>query len=153
MKKFPVSVALAKGTYLFTSGIVAADTKGNVVSPGDHYAQARFCYDLLRDTLKSGGTSINDIVDMICFNQDARGMDDSVNAWCNEVVEGMPVKEATSYTAIAMTGLYKLGMVGAYRAIADFSPGPRIATNLPRVHWHKERIAGADRKKEGRAQR
>jgi len=150
MKKFPMSAACAKGTYLFTSGIVAADTKGNVVSPGDHYAQARFCYDLLRDTLKSGGTSINDIVDMICFNQDARGMDDSVNAWCNEVVEGMPVKEVTSYTAIGMTGLYKLGMVGAYRAIADFSPGPRIATNLPSVHWHKERIAGAARKKEGR---
>ena len=77
-------------------------------------------------------------------------MDDAVNCWCNEVVNGLPINRVTSYTAIAMTGFHKLGMVGAYRAIADFSPGPRIATNLPSVHWHKERIAGAAKKKGGR---
>jgi len=145
-----MSAACAKGDYLFTSGIVAADAAGAVVSPGDHYAQARVCYDRLRDALKAGGAGIDDVVDMICFNQDARGMDDSVNCWCNEVVAGLPVNQATSYTAIAMTGFYKLGMVGAYRAIADFSAGPRIATNLPSVHWHKDRIAGAAKKQKGR---
>ena len=150
MNKLPMSAACIKGDYLFTSGIVSADAAGNVISPGDHYAQARVCYDRLRDTLKAGGAGLDDVVDMICFNQDARGMDDGVNCWCNEVVDGLPVNRVTSYTAIAMTGFHKLGMVGAYRAIADFSPGPRIATNLPSVHWHKERIAGAAKKKGGR---
>ena len=150
MNKLPMSAACTKGNYLFTSGIVSADAAGNVVSPGDHYAQARVCYDRLRDTLKASGTSLDDVIDMICFNQDARGMDDAVNCWCNEVVQDLPVKGVTSYTAIAMTGFYKIGMVGVYRAIADFSPGPRIATNIPSVHWYKERIAGAAKKKEGR---
>ncbi len=150
MKKLPMSAACAKGDYLFTSGIVAADAAGNVVSPGQHYAQARTCYDRLRDALKAGGAGLDDVVDMICFNQDARGMDDAVNCWCNEVVEGLPVNRATSYTCIAMTGFHKIGMVGVYRAIADFSQGPRVATNLPSVHWHKQPVAGAAKQKEGR---
>ena len=150
MNKLPMSAACVKGDYLFTSGIVSADAAGNVVSPGEHYAQARVCYDRLRDALKAGGAGLDDVVDMICFNQDARGMDDAVNCWCNEVVDGLPVNRVTSYTAIAMTGFHKIGMVGVYRAIADFSEGPRIATNLPSVHWHKERIAGAAKKKGGR---
>ena len=150
MKKLPMSAACAKGDYLFTSGIVAADAAGNVISPGDHYAQARVCYDRLRDTLKAGGAGLDDVVDMICFNQDARGMDAAVDAWCNEVVADLPVDQVTSYTAIAMTGMYKIGMVGAYRAIVDFSEGPRVARNIPSVHWYKERIAGAAKKKKGR---
>ena len=150
MNKLPMSAACIKGEYLFTSGIVSADAAGNVVSPGDHYAQARVCYDRLRDTLKVGGADLDDLVDMICFNQDARGMDDAVNCWCNEVVNHVPVNGVTSYTAIAMTGFHKIGMVGAYRAIADFSPGPRVAKNIPSVHWYKERIAGAAKQKEGR---
>lgn len=150
MKKLPMSAACRKGDYLFTSGMVSADAEGKVISPGDHYAQARVCYDRLRDTLKAGGASLDDVVDMICFNQDARGMDDAVDCWCNEVVADLPVNQVTSYTAIGMTGFHKLGMVGVYRAIADFSEGPRVATNIPSVHWYGERIAGAAKKKEGR---
>jgi enamine deaminase RidA (YjgF/YER057c/UK114 family) len=150
MNKLPMSAACRKGDYLFTSGMVSTDAAGNVVSAGDHYAQARNAYDNLKDALKAGGGGIENIVDMICFNQDARGMDDAVNCWCNEVVPGLSVDQVTSYTAIAMTGFHKLGMVGVYRAIADFSAGPRIATNIPSVHWYKERIAGAAKMKEGR---
>jgi len=150
MKKLPMSAVCRKGDYLFTSGMVSTDAAGKVVSSGDHYAQARNAYDNLKDALKAGGGGIENIVDMICFNQDARGMDDAVNCWCNEVVHGLPVNQATSYTAIAMTGFHKLGMVGVYRAIGDFSGGPRVATNLPSVHWCKERIAGAAKMKQGR---
>ena len=150
MKELPLSAACRKGDYLFTSGIVAADDRGAVVAAGDHMAQARFCYDRLKDAMRAGGGSLDDIVDMICFNHDARGMDAAVDTWCNETVAGLPIGEATSYTAIAMTGLHRLGQVGCYRAIADFSAGPRVAANLPSVHWHKQRISGASRKKGGR---
>lgn len=150
MKGLPLSAACRKGDYLFTSGIVAADDRGAVVAPGDHMAQARFCYDRLKDVMRAAGGSLDDVVDMICFNHDARGMDAAVDTWCNEAVAGLPVTEATSYTAIGMTGLHRAGQVGCYRAIADFSTGPRVAVNLPSVHWHKQRISGATRKKHGR---
>jgi enamine deaminase RidA (YjgF/YER057c/UK114 family) len=150
MRGLPMSGACRKGDYLFTSGLVSADSKGNVVSPGEHMAQARFCYDRLKEVLAAGGGGIENIVDMIAFNHDARGMDASVDAWCNGIIEGMPLGEVTSYTAIAMAGLLQQGQVGAYRAIADFSDGPRIAKNMPSVHWHKERIAGAAKMSGGR---
>ena len=117
---------------------------------GEHMAQARFCYDRLKEVLAAGGGGIENIVDMIAFNHDARGMDASVDAWCNGIIEGMPLGDVTSYTAIAMAGLLQQGQVGAYRAIADFSDGPRIAKNMPSVHWHKERIAGAAKMSGGR---
>ena len=150
MADLPISAACRKGDYLFTSGILAADDRGAVVAPADHMAQARFCYDRLKDVMRAAGGSLDDIVDMICFNHDARGMDAAVDTWCNETVAGLPIGEATSYTAIGMTGLYRLGQVGCYRAIADFSEGPRVAHNLPSVHWHAQRISGASRKKGGR---
>ncbi len=150
MKGLPLSAACRKGNYLFTSGLLAADDGGAVVAPAHHMAQARFCYDRLKDVMTAAGGSLDDIVDMICFNHDARGMDAAVDSWCNETVEGLPVERATSYTAIAVTGLHRLGQVGCYRAIADFSPGPRVAHNLPSVHWHDQRISGASRKQGGR---
>ena len=150
MEGLPMSAACRKGATLFTSGIVAADDKGAVVAPADHMAQARFCYDRLKDVMQAAGGSLDDIVDMICFNHDARGMDAAVDTWCNETVAGLPIGEATSYTAIGMTGLHRLGQVGCYRAIADFSEGPRVAHNLPSIHWHDQRISGASRKAGGR---
>ena len=150
MDGLPVSAACRKGDYLFTSGIVAADEGGKVVAPADHFAQARFCYDRLKDVMRAAGGSLDDIVDMIGFNHDARGMDAAVGTWCNETVEGLPIGEVTSYTAIGMTGFHRMGQVGCYRAIADFSEGPRVAHNLPSVHWHDQRISGASRKAQGR---
>lgn len=150
MRDLPISAAVKKGHYIFTSGLVAADRRGLPVSPGDHFAQARFVYDRLKEVMAAAGSSIDDIVDMIAFNHDVRGMDASVDTWCNEVVPDLPVDQGTSYTAIAMTGLWRMGMVGAYRAIADLHAGPRIARNLPSIHWNGQRITGASRKTGGR---
>ena len=89
MQGLPLSPACRKGDYLFTSGIVGADDAGAVVAPADHMAQARFCYDRLKDVMRAAGGSLDDIVDMICFNHDARGMDAAVDTWCNETVAGI----------------------------------------------------------------
>lgn len=150
LRDLPMSGACRKGHYMFVSGQVAADPSGNVIAPSDHTAQALFAYERIAELMALGGGSIDDIIDMIGFNQDARGMDDAVNNWCHEVVTDVALENVASYTAIGTPGLYKLGMVGSYRAIADFSEGPRVATNLPSVHWHKERISGATKKKGGR---
>jgi enamine deaminase RidA (YjgF/YER057c/UK114 family) len=150
LRALPVSAGCRKGDYMFVSGILASDAKGAVVKPSHHDEQARHAYARLKEVMAAGGGSLDDIIDMIAFNQDARGMDASVDTWCNEIVPSIAIETATSYTAIATTGLYRLGHVGVYRAIADFSPGPRVATNLPSVHWHEQRISGASKKKGGR---
>ena len=49
-----------------------------------------------------------------------------------------------------MTGLHRMGQVGCYRAIADFSAGPRVVHNLSSIHWQDQRISGASRKMNGR---
>ncbi len=150
MKGLPMSAACKKGGYVFTSGLLAAKADGGVVAPADHMAQARFCYDHLKQIMAQAGGSLDDIVDMIAFNHDARGMDASVDTWCNETIPGVAVKECSAYTAIAVTGLHRMGQVGCYRAVADLSESPRVATNLPSVHWYKQRIAGASKKRDGR---
>ena len=150
LNALPVSAGCRKGDYMFVSGILSSDAAGKVLNPSEHEMQARNAYARLAEVMAAAGGSLDDIIDMIAFNQDARGMDASVDTWCNETVAGLPIEQATSYTAIATTGLYRLGHVGVYRAIADFSPGPRVAHNLPSVHWHEQRISGASRKKGGR---
>jgi enamine deaminase RidA (YjgF/YER057c/UK114 family) len=135
---------------MFVSGQLAADADGQVIAPSQHLAQARHAYARIEELLALAGGSTADVIDMICFNQDVRGMDASVDTWCNEVADGFAIENVNAYTAIATTGLYKLGQVGSYRAIADFSAGPRIATNLPSVHWHAQRISGATKKAGGR---
>ncbi len=146
----PISAGCRKGDYMFVSGILSSDAAGKVLDPSQHDKQARTAYARLKEILSAGGGSLDDIVDMIAFNQDARGMDASVDIWCNEIIPEKPINTVTAYTAIATTGLYRLGHVGAYRAIADFNPSPRVAANIPSVHWHEQRIGGASKKKNGR---
>ncbi len=150
MDGLPMSAAAGRGDYLFTSGLVAADRTGRAVCAGDHFAQARYVYDRLKEVMAAAGSSLDDIVDIIAFNHDARGMDAAVDTWCNEVLFDLPVEQGPAYTAIAMTGLMRIGMVGAYRFVADRSAGPRIATNLPSIHWNGQRNSGATRKAGGR---
>lgn len=150
LRALPISGACRKGDYMFVSGQLAADADGQVIAPSEHAAQARHAYARIDELLALAGGSSGDVIDMICFNQDVRGMDAAVDIWCNEVSDGVAIENANAYTAIATTGLYRLGQVGSYRAIADFSAGPRVATNLPTVHWHTQRISGATKKAGGR---
>lgn len=150
MNGLPMSAAAGRGDYLFTSGLVAADRRGLPVSPGDHFAQARYVYDRLKEVMAAAGSSLDDIVDIIAFNHDARGMDAAVDTWTKEIVHDVPVEQCPAYTAIGMTGLWRMGLVGAYRFVADRSAGPRIAVNLPSIHWYGDRNSGATRKTGGR---
>jgi enamine deaminase RidA (YjgF/YER057c/UK114 family) len=150
MDGLPMSAACRKGDIMVTSGLLALDPAGMVVAPGEHYAQVRYCYDRLKEVIAAGGGQLNDVIDVICFNHDFRGMEATVSTWCAEIVPNIATAQANAYTLIATTGLMRHGLVGAYRAILDLSDGPRVATNLPSVHWHAEPIAGATRKKGGR---
>lgn len=150
LRDLPMSGGCRKGEVLFVSGQVGADAEGRVIAPGDHAAQARYAYDRIKEIVHMAGGTMDDVIDLLAFHQDARGMDAAVAVWLAEVMADTPVDAATAVTTIGTPGLYKLGMLGSYRAIADFSPGPRLAKTPPSIWWHELAISGGTKKEGGR---
>ena len=147
-RELPMSAGCKKGELIFVAGQVAADAEGNVTVPGDHAAQARFSYNRIREIIEHFGGDWNDIVDVITFNQDARGMVPAA-AVQREYFDHIDRSEVPAWTAIGMTGFYKLGMLSSWRAIADLSAGPRIAKTPDSIWWKIDPISGGTRKSGG----
>ena len=108
-KNLPVSAGCKKGDLMFISGQVAADADGMIVTPGDHAGQARFAFNRFREIVEMAGGKMEDIIDLICFSRDPRGMIPVCDTWCNEFVNDLPFDEIAAYTAIGTTGLYDPG--------------------------------------------
>ncbi len=147
-RDLPMSAGCKKGELIFVAGQVAADAAGNVTGPGDDAAQARSCYDRMREIIEHFGGDWNDIIDVITFNQDARGMVPSADVQ-REYFEHIDRAEVPAWTAIGMTGFYKPGMLSSWRAIADLRAGPRIANTLDSIWWKIDPISGGTRKTGG----
>jgi enamine deaminase RidA (YjgF/YER057c/UK114 family) len=139
-----------KDDLLFVSGQVGADADGYVTTPGDHAGQARYAINRIREIVEMAGGTMEDVIDLLAFHQDVRGMDPAVDVWCREVVDDIPFETAAAVTTIGTQGLYKLGMLGAFRAIADLSPGKRVAKTPPSIWWHILPISGGTRKAGGK---
>jgi len=149
LRQFPMAGGCKKGDLLFVSGQMAADADGFITTPGDHAAQARYAINRIREIVGMASASMDDVIDMIAFNRDARGMDAAVDTWIEEVVANVHPTNSPTVTTIGTTGLYRLGLLGAYRVIADLSPGPRIAKTPPSIWWHDLPIAGGSKKEGG----
>ena len=121
-----------------------------IVTPGDHAGQARFAFNRFREIVEMAGGKMEDIIDLICFSRDPRGMIPVCDTWCNEFVNDLPFDEIAAYTAIGTTGLYDPGMMSANRAIVDFSPGKRIAKTPASIWWKITPISGGSKKEGGR---
>jgi enamine deaminase RidA (YjgF/YER057c/UK114 family) len=135
---------------VFLSGQLAADADGNIVAPGDHGAQARFSANRLKETVEALGGRIEDVVDLFTLNHDVRSMDPVNNMWFSEIVKDTPLSEVSAVTCIGMTGLMKFGATSAMRAVADLSPGKRIARTPPSIWWKVQPISGGTKKEKGR---
>ncbi|MFQ5912695.1 MAG: Rid family hydrolase [Nitrospinota bacterium] len=149
-KNYPMSAGCKKGNLLFISGQVAADADGMIVTPGDHSGQARFAFNRFREIVAMAGGTMGDIIDLICFSRDPRGQVPVCDTWCNEFVNELPFDEVPALTAIGTTGLYQYGMMGAHRAIADLSPGKRVAKTPASIWWKITPISGGTKKEGGR---
>lgn len=149
LRQYPVSAGCRKGDYIFVSSQVAADADGLLIAPGNHAAQARYCYNRLREVVEALGGSVDDVTDMITFHQDARGMEAAVGVWTDEFVNDRPFSEVAAVTAIGMPMLPQLGMLTACRAIADLSDGGRVAKTPPSIWWKVMAIAGGAKKSGG----
>lgn len=149
-RDYPVSAGCKKGELLFISGQVAADADGMIVTPGDHAGQARFAFNRFREIVEMAGGELGDIIDLICFSRDPRGMIPVCDTWCNEFVNDLPFEEIAALTAIGTTGLYHHDMMGTHRAIADLTPGRRVAKTPASIWWKITPISGGSKKEGGR---
>lgn len=53
--------ALRAGNMIFVTGTAPVTADGKVFAPGDAYAQARRCFDTIRDALASLGATMGDV--------------------------------------------------------------------------------------------
>ncbi|HEX5582856.1 RidA family protein [Gaiella sp.] len=148
----PVSGGCRKGDLLFVSAQSAIDPDGNVLFAGDHCAQARASYQGILDIVDMAGGSVDDILDFTSFHQDLRGAEATfTDVYMPEVLKGeLSDERAPSTSHVGTPGLEKPGQLGAFRAVADLSPGMRTAFT-PELNWWKGvlPLAGGVRKENG----
>lgn len=149
----PVSGGCRKGDLLFVSAQSAVDPNGNVLYPGDHCAQARASYQGILEIVDMAGGSVDDILDFTSFHQDLRGAEATfTDVYMPEVLAGeLSDARAPSTSHVGTPGLEKPGQLGAFRAVADLSPGQRTAFT-PELNWWKNvlPLAGGVKKEAGR---
>lgn len=148
-RDLPISAGCKKGELVFVSGQVAADADGYLTTPGDHAAQTRFAFNRIREIVGHFGGSLADVVDLLSFHQDPRGMVPAGDVQAATFAD-IPLPEAPAWTAIGVPGLYRLGMLASWRAIADLSPGARVARTPASIWWKIFPISGGTRKEGGR---
>lgn len=56
------AVDIGDSQLIFTTGQIALDKNGNVLSPGDAAKQAEFIYESLQNILEKAGASLDDVV-------------------------------------------------------------------------------------------
>lgn len=150
--KRPASGGCRKGDLLFVSAQSAIDPDGNVLYPGDHCAQARASYQGILDVVAMAGGSVDDVLDFTSFHQDLRGAEATfTDVYMPEVLRGeRSDARAPSTSHVGTPGLEKPGQLGAFRAVADLSPGQRTAFT-PELNWWKNvlPLAGGVKKENG----
>lgn len=149
-RSYPMSAGCRKGDLIFLAGQMGADADGYIVAPGDHAAQARFSYNRIKETVEFLGGTTDDIIDLISFNHDVRGMDPTNDTWFSEVCKKTPLTEVAAVTCIGMTGLMKFGATSSIRAVADITAGKRIARTPASIWWKVQQISGGTMKKGGK---
>jgi aminoacrylate peracid reductase len=147
----PASGGCKKGELLFVSAQSATDADGNVLYLGDHCGQARHAYASMLEIVEMAGGSVDDIIDFTSFHQDIRGAEATLlEVYGAEVLSSIPSEQVASTSHIGTPGLERVGMLGCYRAIADLTPGPRIASTPDNIWWKEVLpVAGGAKKKDG----
>jgi enamine deaminase RidA (YjgF/YER057c/UK114 family) len=74
------SRAVAVGNHLYVSGTTAANEQGEIVSPGDVYAQAHFILERIRAVLEKAGFRMADVVQTRMYLTDISRWSDAAKA-------------------------------------------------------------------------
>ncbi len=143
----PASAVCRKGDLAFVSGQLALAPDGAVLERGSHAGQASEGLRQVASLAGLAGGSLDDLVDMVSFHHDPRGMGAVAEAW-GEAFAGVEPSAAAPLTTIGVPGLHERGLIGQYRAILDLSPGARLG-RVPESVWWKEMAISGVTKKEG----
>lgn len=94
------SAAIRSGDFLFVSGHVGSHSDGS--PEPDFEAQVRLAFANLQATLKAGGCTLDDIVDVTTFHTNPEKQFDTVLAVKNEVFSAAPYP---TWTALGVSWL------------------------------------------------
>jgi enamine deaminase RidA (YjgF/YER057c/UK114 family) len=151
---YPMAAAARKGNLLFIGGQTAAEPDGTIEQPLDHCRQARRCYERMTEILELEGGSIDDVIDFTSFHLDIRGAIPTLEeVYMVDVIGPVPHDRAATTSHVGATGLLRPDLLGAYGAIADLDPSPRVGCTPETITWNdngRYPIAGASRKQGGR---
>jgi enamine deaminase RidA (YjgF/YER057c/UK114 family) len=110
----PWSAGCRHGALVAVAGQFGTDTDGNVVMPGHHDGQARNALNRVREICSLLGAGLEDVVDFWSFHHDPRGIEA-----CLEVATQEFFPELPTWTAAGAPALYRFGMLGQFRALAE----------------------------------
>jgi enamine deaminase RidA (YjgF/YER057c/UK114 family) len=147
---YPVSAACGKGELVFVSGQCATGGGGSVAAPGDHAEQARIAFAKIAALAEHHGGSLADVIDVLSFHHDPRGMTQTNAVFEEEVFGGVAPSQSAALTTIGSPGLLVPGALCQYRALLDLSPGDRVARTPESVWWNALPVSGVTRKPSGR---
>jgi enamine deaminase RidA (YjgF/YER057c/UK114 family) len=99
----PVSGATKKehGHLLCVAGEVSMDMDGQIVSPGDPVAQARYAFNRIKEVIGMAGGTMDNVVDIISFHKDVRAID-AIRSVSREYFQGT----SPAWTAVGYPGGY-----------------------------------------------
>lgn len=122
----PWSAGCRRGSLLAVAGQFGTDTDGNVVMPGHHDGQARNALNRVKEICSLVGADLADVVDVWSFHQDPRGIEACLEVAATEFFrDGLP-----TWAAAGAPALYRFGMLGQFRALAEIGEGRLTALTL-----------------------
>lgn len=114
-RELGVSAGCRKGELIAVAGQFGSDADGNVNTPGDHGGQARNALNRVKEICTLLGGDLEDMVDVLSFHQDPRGIEASETVLRREFLGTGP---QPTWTAVGAPAMLRFGMLGQYRALA-----------------------------------
>jgi enamine deaminase RidA (YjgF/YER057c/UK114 family) len=102
------------GRLIGATGVVPSSPDGKAVERGDAEAQARHCFEQLRDTLVGLGASIGEVTNVSSYHLDAHSMDTALRV----AGDYFPADSPPAWTAAGMTGFWREGQLHCIQALA-----------------------------------
>lgn len=103
-KKLKISAGVKIGETIYTSGLVAFDSDGNVVGE-DVYTQAKQTFKNIEELLSSAGATMADVIKINTFLTDISQYDEFAKARNEAFPAGVPASAAYATPALVMPAL------------------------------------------------
>ena len=94
------SRAVRMGPFVFVSGTTAVDDAGNLVGPGDAYAQASFIFQKINKALQATGASLKDVVRTRMYLINVADWEDVCRAHSEALSDVLPVSTLVEVSAL-----------------------------------------------------